>query len=47
MVDTLWLWRSRARSRAHLAQLDEHLLRDIGIDRSEREQEVEKPFWQP
>ena len=28
-----------------LAQLDERLLRDIGIDRSSAMQEVSKPFW--
>ncbi len=39
-------WR-RHRSRARLAQLDPHLLRDIGITYAEAEQEANKPFWRP
>ena len=40
-------WRARARGRRLLAQLDEHLLRDIGIDRARVWQETGKWFWQP
>lgn len=34
-----------ARSRHQLAQLDERLLRDIGIDRATARFEANKPFW--
>lgn len=44
-VDTLFLWLERARERDQLAGLDPHILKDIGIGRSEIEREVSKPFW--
>ncbi|HQS15596.1 DUF1127 domain-containing protein [Reyranella sp.] len=34
-----------ARSRHQLAQLDERLLRDIGVDRATARFEATKPFW--
>ncbi|NQW49968.1 MAG: DUF1127 domain-containing protein [Rhodospirillales bacterium] len=34
-----------ARSRNQLAQLDERLLRDIGLDRAAARFEATKPFW--
>ncbi len=34
-----------ARSRHQLAQLDERMLRDIGIDRATARFEAGKPFW--
>lgn len=37
----------RRRHRQQLAQLDAHLLRDIGLDSSEARAEAAKPFWQP
>lgn len=39
-------WRRRARSRAALAQLGPHLLRDVGITPAERLVECRKRFWQ-
>lgn len=41
----LELWLERSRQRRQLLELDEHLLKDIGISRSEAEQEGAKPFW--
>lgn len=41
----LRLWQQRARTRRQLAALDDHQLADIGISRSERIEELEKPFW--
>jgi len=38
-------WIQRARQRRALAQLDDRLLRDIGITRYEATRESEKPFW--
>lgn len=40
-----WAWQFRARTRRQLAQMDDHQLRDIGIDRFIRDTEVAKPFW--
>ena len=42
---TLSLWQDRARQRAHLASLDDRILRDIGISRVEVAREASKPFW--
>ncbi len=42
---TLPLWRDRARQRAHLASLDDRMLRDIGLSRVEVAREASKPFW--
>lgn len=36
----------RARQRYRLAELDDHLLRDIGITTRQAREESEKPFWQ-
>jgi uncharacterized protein YjiS (DUF1127 family) len=38
-------WRRR-RSRNYLAQFDDHMLKDIGLTRSEADFEANKPFWQ-
>ena len=38
-------WRRRSRSRAELANLDERMLRDIGVTPGEVWQEINKPFW--
>jgi uncharacterized protein YjiS (DUF1127 family) len=38
-------WSHRRRTRAALAHLDAHLLRDIGIDPLTAEAEAERQFW--
>jgi uncharacterized protein YjiS (DUF1127 family) len=38
-------WLQRSRSRRALADLDDYLLRDIGLTASEAGRESEKPFW--
>ena len=40
-------WLQRRRSRQDLAQLDERLLRDIGLTPSEATAESTMPFWKP
>ena len=42
---TLREWRRRARDRACLAELDDRMLRDIGITRTDAEFLINKPFW--
>ncbi len=39
------LWQSRVHDRAHLAQLDPHLRRDLGLTDAQIAEEVRKPFW--
>ncbi len=39
-------WRQRAESRRALRDLDDRLLRDIGLDRVDAKLEADKPFWQ-
>jgi uncharacterized protein YjiS (DUF1127 family) len=39
-------WVMRHRSRQSLARLDDHMLRDIGLGRSEVQKECTKAFWQ-
>ena len=36
---------ARQRQRYSLAQLDDRILRDMGISRAEAERESNKPFW--
>jgi uncharacterized protein YjiS (DUF1127 family) len=38
-------WRDRSRQRRTLMRLDDHLLHDIGLSRSDVEREAAKPFW--
>lgn len=47
LVDTLLRRMERARQRRHLAELDDRLLRDIGVSRAEVEAEISRPFWRP
>lgn len=44
-LQTLLIWYERSRQRGRLAQLDDRLLRDIGIDRLAAMEEAAKPFW--
>jgi uncharacterized protein YjiS (DUF1127 family) len=49
MVDRLFeapfVWAERASERRHLAQLDDHLLKDIGLNRTDVQAISTKPFW--
>lgn len=45
LLGLLALWIERATQRRALAELDDHLLEDVGISRSEARQEAAKPFW--
>mgnify|MGYP001216167060 CR=1 FL=1 len=38
-------WNERYRQRVHLGQLDERMLRDMGLTRADAVGEYDKPFW--
>ena len=43
---TLAVWVSRTAERRHLAELNDHMLKDIGLTRAEVAVEINKYFWQ-
>lgn len=45
LFERIFGWCDRARQRQALADLDERLLRDIGMDRGAAKNEFSKPFW--
>ncbi len=45
ILDRLLIWQQRSAERAHLASLDDHRLKDIGISRAQAAFEASKPFW--
>jgi uncharacterized protein YjiS (DUF1127 family) len=45
LVEAPFVWLERLQDRRRLAELDDHMLRDIGISRSEAEQVASTPFW--
>ena len=40
------VWQERARERNRLASMDDFMLRDIGLSRSQVARETSKAFWQ-
>jgi uncharacterized protein YjiS (DUF1127 family) len=46
LVATVSFWYNRSRQRADLKDLDNRLLRDIGVSREEALHEAEKSFWE-
>jgi uncharacterized protein YjiS (DUF1127 family) len=42
---TIRIWIARSHQRQALAELNDHLLRDIGVTRHEALREAAKPFW--
>jgi uncharacterized protein YjiS (DUF1127 family) len=45
IVVAMRLWRERARARQQLRQLNDHLLRDVGLRREHLGYESTEPFW--
>ena len=45
LVHLALTWIERGRQRNDLAELDAHLLRDIGVSSEEARTETKKPFW--
>ncbi len=39
-------WRNRRTARQSLMRLDDHMLRDIGLDRQTANREASRRFWQ-
>ncbi|WP_024872553.1 DUF1127 domain-containing protein [Tolumonas lignilytica] len=39
-------WQHNRRTRYYLAEMPDHLLKDIGMTESERQEEITKKFWQ-
>jgi uncharacterized protein YjiS (DUF1127 family) len=44
-IATLREWRRRTRERGELAELDDRMLKDIGLTRADAEFSSNKPFW--
>ena len=44
-VDQARQWRERVRSRQALLRLDDHMLRDLGVDRATAQYRGSRPFW--
>lgn len=40
-------WLERRRQRRSLLELNDHMLKDIGLNRVDAWQESQKPFWRP
>ena len=47
LAQLVGLWLERIHTRRALAELDEHLLRDIGRTSIEARRESAQPFWKP
>ena len=45
LLETLLIWQERASQRSDLGQLDDRMLKDIGLSRADTLREVDKPFW--
>ena len=43
--ETLCFWQTRIQGRTRLAALDDRMLKDIGLSRSQAYRETAKPFW--
>lgn len=45
LFDAFTLWHERMRSRRLLLQMDERLLKDIGMTQASAQAEASKPWW--
>lgn len=45
VFDAPFVWLERIQDRRRLAELDDHLLRDIGLTRAEAAHAASRPFW--
>ncbi|MCX7298470.1 MAG: DUF1127 domain-containing protein [Hyphomicrobiales bacterium] len=44
-IETIAVWTVRRRQRRALAELDDHLLNDVGLSPEQAHLEANKPFW--
>lgn len=44
---SLAIWQERAEQRHALGELNEHMLKDIGVSSADAYRESRKPFWLP
>ena len=44
-IEHVAIWAARVRERRQLHRLSDHMLKDIGVSRSDAEREISKPFW--
>ncbi len=45
LLGTLFTWQGRIDDRMRLSELDDRLLSDMGISRTDAQYESSKPFW--
>ncbi|KZB68283.1 hypothetical protein AUP42_12605 [Thalassospira lucentensis] len=45
VLERVRVWQESARNRRMLEQLDDHLLKDVGMTRSDLDRELSRPFW--
>jgi len=45
IVRTISLWIERSKQRHAVAELEDHLLHDVGLSRGAARREAAKPFW--
>ena len=45
VLNRLAEWQERAEQRAHLAGMDDRMLKDIGVSAVDAAHEADKPFW--
>lgn len=45
LLDVLQTWHGRMRERRALLQLDDRMLKDVGLSRADVAHEAGKPFW--
>jgi uncharacterized protein YjiS (DUF1127 family) len=45
VVNALLVWHARSSDRGRLLDMDDRMLRDIGVSRAAVRQEAMKPFW--
>lgn len=45
LMETLLIWQERAAQRRALRELNDHMLKDIGLSRADAFREADKPFW--
>ena len=47
LAERIALWEERASSRHRLGQIDDWMLKDVGLTRADVAREMGKPFWRP